>query len=526
MMQAPLALQEGDGETIAKCYSAAVTADHVVLIPLDITAISDHMIFNGLGEGYPLLFGASDVMIYNTQGFLMQLLTPPNAAGIYAIEDPGNPDSMALTYDRHEFNTYREQHSHVGRARPRSARSGLAHGRHVPRRPQPPRARDQGYGRGAGPAAGRSARPAFDFSVVTALADADGGTPTVRTIQWGRVRHDEHERAHASGCTQRLRPRPRLRQRTEPRVRASRPPHHARRSPLAARRPPRGPCDRTALALAALTALVVDRDGRARGGRLDRAIVSGILRAVESRRALDRPRGLVVEPGRHDLPTHHRGRRRQARRRQRRRVPAVAAKPAGVDVTYTLRHGSTDERVRLETRTFSRDGLLDHLRQLSGDGVGLPLARRARRLAVAGLPPRPRASAGRWHRRHLRADRRRHLRAQRRSSPSRARRGVLSRDVRVTRAGARGGRAAVGQARPRASRGGCRWRSPSSYQLLLGQPGAYTLVHGACETYLGVAGLGVGAPCSSNVRAPPIRPGLCCDRLSPVRCSASAFRPS
>ena len=31
------------------------------------------------------------------------------------------------------------------------------------------------------------------------------------------------------------------------------------------------------------------------------------------------------------------------------------------------------------------------------------------------------------------------------------------------------------------------------YQLLLGQPGAYSLMHGACETYLGLAGIGAGA---------------------------------
>ena len=59
--------------------SAAVTAGNIVLIPLDISAITDHMIFNGLGENYPLLFSASDVMIYNTQGFLMQLLSAPNS---------------------------------------------------------------------------------------------------------------------------------------------------------------------------------------------------------------------------------------------------------------------------------------------------------------------------------------------------------------------------------------------------------------------------------------------------------------
>jgi hypothetical protein len=81
--------------------------------PLDITAITDHMIFNGLSENFPLLFTADDIAIYNSQGFLMQLLTPQNA-GIFSIEDPGNPDSFSLTYDRHEFVTYKEQHIHQG----------------------------------------------------------------------------------------------------------------------------------------------------------------------------------------------------------------------------------------------------------------------------------------------------------------------------------------------------------------------------------------------------------------------------
>ena len=182
MMQAPLVLEQGDGETVATCYSAAVTADNVVLIPLDITAITDHMIFNGLGEGYPLLFNAADVMIYNTQGFLMQLLTPQNA-GIYAIDDPGNPDSLSLTYDRHEFNTYRAEHSHIGglgldpsdRAWHTDGTFHVDHNRLV--------LAIKGTVENQGPPpAGRT--PAFDFRVVTALADADGGTTSVRTIQW------------------------------------------------------------------------------------------------------------------------------------------------------------------------------------------------------------------------------------------------------------------------------------------------------------------------------------------------------
>jgi hypothetical protein len=182
MMQAPLVLQQGNGETLAKCYSAAVTADHVVLIPLDITAIHDHMIFNGLGETYPLLFGASDVMIYNTQGFLMQLLTTPNAVGIWDIEDYGQPDSLALTYDRHEFNTYFDMHAHTGgygldTNDPAWHTDGTYHVDHN-RLVLAIKGTIQNQGP---PPAGKT--PNFDFSVVTALADTTG--PTInRTITW------------------------------------------------------------------------------------------------------------------------------------------------------------------------------------------------------------------------------------------------------------------------------------------------------------------------------------------------------
>ena len=182
IMQPALVLQQGDGETLAKCYSAAVTADNTVLIPVNIAAISDHMIFNGLGEKYPLLFSAADVSIYNTQGFLMQLLTPQNAS-IYAISDPGDPDSMELTYDRHEFNTYRDQHAHVNGygldpSDPAWHTDGTYHVDH-----------DhlviaiKGTVENQGPPApGKT--PNFDLSVLTALADTPGATVTTRTITW------------------------------------------------------------------------------------------------------------------------------------------------------------------------------------------------------------------------------------------------------------------------------------------------------------------------------------------------------
>jgi hypothetical protein len=182
VLQAPLALEEADGETVAACYRAAVGADGTVYIPLDISRIAQHMIFQGLGESYPLLFGAEDIAIYNTQGFLMQLLGP-DQAGIYAIDDPGQPSSFALTYDRHEFLTYREQHAHEGGygldpSDPAWHADGTRHIDHdrlvvaihgVVENQGPPRP---------------GVTPAFDLRITTALADAEGGGVSVRRIVW------------------------------------------------------------------------------------------------------------------------------------------------------------------------------------------------------------------------------------------------------------------------------------------------------------------------------------------------------
>ncbi len=181
--QPPVALAEGDGETVATCYRAAVTADGTVLLPFDISAISAHMIFSGIGMTYPLLFDASSVAIYNAQGFLMQLLGP-DQAGIYAIDDPaGAPNSLELTYDRHEFQTYRADHQHIGGlgldpTDPNWHTDGTYHVDH-----------DhlvlaiRGVVENAGvPSPGVT--PPFALHVTTALADGTNGVVTSRTIVW------------------------------------------------------------------------------------------------------------------------------------------------------------------------------------------------------------------------------------------------------------------------------------------------------------------------------------------------------
>jgi hypothetical protein len=181
VLQAPISLEESDGVTVARCYRAAVDGQGTVYFPFNVGAISQRMIFSGLARSYPLIFDADDVAIYNTQGFLMQLLAPELAGQLYAIEDPGSPSSFELVYDRHEFVTYKTQHVHEGRLRlsqdPWWHVDGTPHVDHdnlviaIAGRLE----------NGDAPQAG--ATPPFDLVVSTALAD--GSTPaTTRTIQW------------------------------------------------------------------------------------------------------------------------------------------------------------------------------------------------------------------------------------------------------------------------------------------------------------------------------------------------------
>ena len=114
-LPAAVALAEENGSSVFYCYRAAVGADGTTYIPLNVGAITQHMVFNGFGQAYPITFSAADIAIYNPQGVLMQLLGPNNAS-IYSIkDDKGSDNSFSLTYDRHEFETYRSQHVHEGR---------------------------------------------------------------------------------------------------------------------------------------------------------------------------------------------------------------------------------------------------------------------------------------------------------------------------------------------------------------------------------------------------------------------------
>jgi hypothetical protein len=181
MLQAPIAFSEETGRTRATCYRAAVGADGTMYLPVDISAVADRMVFNGLGDHYPLVFGPEDIVIYNTQGVLMQLLNGSNTE-IYEIEDAGSDASFALTYDRHEFVTYREEHVHEGglALNPSDPAWHMDGTRHVDHDHLvlaiSGRMRD-----GTRPAPGKT--PAFALDVITAI-EADGPVST-RTINWG-----------------------------------------------------------------------------------------------------------------------------------------------------------------------------------------------------------------------------------------------------------------------------------------------------------------------------------------------------
>ena len=191
MLQRPIALAEANAEVVATCYRAAVGSDGTVYIPLDISAIDDHMIFTGIGKGYRLEYGAEDITIYNTQGVLMQLLGP-EWSSIYTIDDPqegsvSNAEmSFRLTYDRHEFITYRTNHAtnpnwfhdpsdpewhadgsrHIDHDHLVVAIRGLVRGEELP----PP-----------------GVTPYFTFKLTTDIAD-DSSDSTVNTaIQWNQT---------------------------------------------------------------------------------------------------------------------------------------------------------------------------------------------------------------------------------------------------------------------------------------------------------------------------------------------------
>ena len=105
----PLVLATEVGATLVPDFQAAVGRDGTVYVSLDLTGTTLPRTFQVQALGYPLLFTNDEVVVYNVQGFVMQLLEE-GMPGLYTISAANAGDSNVLQYSRHEFNTYFLQH--------------------------------------------------------------------------------------------------------------------------------------------------------------------------------------------------------------------------------------------------------------------------------------------------------------------------------------------------------------------------------------------------------------------------------
>lgn len=105
----PIELHEFNETITDEGYQAAVGRDGTTYIALDVGAVSKATRFVARGIGYPLTYAAGDVVIYNEQGFLMQMLDPAQT-GLFEIRSGSDDRSDTLEYWRHEFETYKRAH--------------------------------------------------------------------------------------------------------------------------------------------------------------------------------------------------------------------------------------------------------------------------------------------------------------------------------------------------------------------------------------------------------------------------------
>ena len=105
----PIALHDFE-ETITRDeYQTGVGADGTVYLAFDLSGMSDATTYSGEAIGFPLRFEGRNVAIFNTQGFLGEVLDP-NSRGLFRLTPGGPWTSTALDYWRHEFRTYKEDH--------------------------------------------------------------------------------------------------------------------------------------------------------------------------------------------------------------------------------------------------------------------------------------------------------------------------------------------------------------------------------------------------------------------------------
>jgi hypothetical protein len=106
---APIALHDFAEGVTRDGYRTGVGRDGTMYVPVDVTQVDAATTFVGETVGLPLRFGAQDVAMYNDQGFLMQVLQPGNTQ-LFQIAGGDLVRSNRLSYWRHEFATYKQEH--------------------------------------------------------------------------------------------------------------------------------------------------------------------------------------------------------------------------------------------------------------------------------------------------------------------------------------------------------------------------------------------------------------------------------
>ncbi len=101
----PIVVPEGVSSLDIPDYRAAVGRDGLVYLALDLSELRAARVFRTQLEGVPLRFDAEDVLFYNVQGFLMQVLDG-SIPGLSSISEADGDDSDWLAYSRHEFDTF------------------------------------------------------------------------------------------------------------------------------------------------------------------------------------------------------------------------------------------------------------------------------------------------------------------------------------------------------------------------------------------------------------------------------------
>ena len=107
----PVAIPAQAGEYHLPGFRAAVSRAGVLYMSLDLSSVMLPLTFQAQAKGYPVRFTSDEVLFYNTQGFLMQLLDQ-TMPGLFSIStSTSSGDSDLLRYSRHEFSTYYLQHA-------------------------------------------------------------------------------------------------------------------------------------------------------------------------------------------------------------------------------------------------------------------------------------------------------------------------------------------------------------------------------------------------------------------------------